>query len=92
MTIFPIAYTTNMSITELPSKNKPNANARILHYIVTYCIDKEAIKDKMPVKLLAYRFWHLNLVYQCVFTTYVCIYIYKNPYLYPSVQLFKLCQ
>ena len=39
MTIFPIAYATNMSITELPSKNKPNASAHILHYSVRYhCI------------------------------------------------------
>lgn len=88
MTIFPIVYATNMSITELLPKNKPNTNAHILHYIVRYCIEKkEALKDKMPDKLLAYRFWYLNLVYQHIFTTYIYL---KPPYLYPSVQLLKL--
>lgn len=43
MTIFPTAYATNTSITELPSKNKPNTNAYILHYIVTYHIEKKRL-------------------------------------------------
>lgn len=74
MTILPTAYATNMSITELPSKSKPNTNAYILHYIVTYHIEKKTIKEKMPDQLLAYRFWYVDLVYQHIFTTHTHIY------------------